>query len=171
MEAPPALRKFKARETAKGYPTEGQIAATLRAGLGIDEASLKEALAGHLTGRLDDLDETISRAESSLFGAIAELAPSGSWRQAIIRLAQWEKMSLPGSICELLATPVRYGAADLVAWRQKVTELREVSGRLELFAAFADIEDAFEPFEQLMTDLDVRIELEEQREMDLRRGK
>ena len=171
MEAPPALRKFNARETAEGYPTEGQIAATLRAGLGIDEASLKEALADHLTGRLDDLDETISRAESSLFGAITELAPSGPWRQAIISLAQWEKESLPGSIDELLATRVRYGGTDLAAWRKKVTELLEVSGRLELFAEFADIEDAFEPFEELMTDLDVRIELEEQREMDLRRGK
>lgn len=79
--------------------------------------------------------------------------------------------SLPGSIEELLATRVRYGEADLAAWRQKVAGLREVSGRLELFAAFADIEDAFEPFEELMTDLDVRIELEEQREMDLRGGK
>jgi hypothetical protein len=40
-----------------------------------------------------------------------------------------------------------------------------------MFAAFADIEDAFEPFEELMTDLDGRLELEEEREMDLRRGK
>lgn len=171
MEAPPALRKFNARETAEGYPTEGQIAATMRAGLGIDEASLKEALVAHLTGRLDDLDETISRAESSLFGAIAELAPSGPWRKSIISLAQWEKESVPGSIDELLATQVRYGGADLAAWRQKVTELREVSGKLELFAAFADIEDAFEPFEEQLTDLDVRIDLEEQREIDRRRGK
>jgi hypothetical protein len=171
MEAPPALRKFSARGAAEGYPSEGQIAATLRTGLGIDDASLKEALVGHLTGRLDDLDETISRAERSLFGVIAELAPSGPWRQAITSLAQWEKESLPGSIDELLATPVRYAATDLAAWRQKATELLELSGRLELFAAFADIEDAFEPFEELMTDLDVRIELEEQRESDLRRGK
>ena len=88
----------------------------------------------------DDLDETISRAESSLFGAIAELAPSGPWRQAIISLAQWETESLPGSIDELLATRVRYGGADLAALRQKVTGLQEVSGRLELFAVFADIE-------------------------------
>ena len=52
-----------------------------------------------------------------------------------------------------------------------MADLQEVGDRLELFAAFADIEDAFEPFEEQMTDLDVRIELEEQREMDLRRGK
>lgn|GEM_PF-3555042 len=171
MEAPPALRKFNAPGAAKGYPTEGQIAATLRSGLGIDEGSLKAALADHLTGRLDDLDETISRAERSLFGAIAELAPSGPWRQAIVHLAQWEKESLPGSIEELLADRVPYEEADLATWRQKVAGLQEISGRLELFAAFADIEDAFEPFEELMTDLGVRIDLEEQREMDLRRGK
>lgn len=34
-----------------------------------------------------------------------------------------------------------------------------------------DIEDGFEPFGELMTDLDARLELEEEREMDLRRGK
>lgn len=171
METPRALRNFNAGETAKGYPTERQIAATLRSGLGIDEASLREALVGHLTGRLDDLEETISRAEKSLFGTIAELAPSGPWRQAIVHLAQWQKESLPGSIEELLAARVRFGEDDLAAWRQKVAGLHEIIGRLDLFAAFADIEDAFEPFEELMTDLDVRIELEEQREMDLRRGK
>jgi hypothetical protein len=130
-----------------------------------------KALAAHLTGRLDDLDETISRAERSLFGSIAEVVPSGPWREAIVHLAQWEKERPPGSIEELLSAQVRYGEADLVAWRQKVADMQEVGDGLELFAAFADIEDAFEPFEELMTDLDVRLELEEEREMDLRRGK
>jgi hypothetical protein len=64
------------------------IATTLRAGLGINEASLKEALVGHLAGRLDDLDETISRAESSLFGAIA--APH-------LRVAAYDRAGLGGS--------------------------------------------------------------------------
>jgi hypothetical protein len=171
METPPALRKFVAPETAKGYPTEEQIAASLRSSLGIDDVGLKKALAAHLTGRLDDLDESISRAERSLFGGIAEIAPSGRWRQAIVHLAQWEEESLPGSIDELLSARVRYGEADLTAWRQQVADLQEVGDKLELFAAFADIEDAFEPFEEQLTDLDVRIDLEEQREMDRRRGK
>lgn len=171
METPPALRKFNAPDGAKGYPTEEQIADSLRSGLGIDDAGLKEALTAHLTGRLDDLDGTISRAERSLFGAIAEAALSGAWRQAIIHLAQWKEESLPGSIEELLSARVRYGEADLAAWRQQVADLQDVSDRLELFAAFADIEDAFEPFEEQMTDLDMRIDVEEQREMDLRRGK
>jgi hypothetical protein len=78
-EVPPALRKFSAREGAKGYPTEQQIAASLRADLGIEDAGLKEILATHLTSRLDDLDESISRAQKLLFGAIAEAAPAGPW--------------------------------------------------------------------------------------------
>ena len=40
METPPALRKFIAHEAAKGYPTQEQIAASLRAGLGIDDVGL-----------------------------------------------------------------------------------------------------------------------------------
>lgn len=171
METPSALRKFVAPETGKGYPTEEQIAASLRAGLGIDDTSIKNALTTHLSGRLDDLDKTISRAERTLFGAVAKVIPSGPWRQAIVHLAQWKEESLPDSIEELLSAPVRYGEADLAAWRQHVASLQEISDKLELFAAFADIEDAFEPFEEQMTDLDVRIDLEEQREIDRRRGK
>lgn len=171
MESPPSLRKFNANESATDYPTEEQITASLRADLGIDDVGLKTILAAHLTSRLDELDETISRAERSLFGEIAEVVPQGPWRQATIRLAQWENESLPDTIGELLAARVRYSEADLAAWRQKVVDLQEAGGRLELFAAFADIEDAFEPFEERITDLDMRIDLEAQLELDRQRGK
>lgn len=40
-----------------------------------------------------------------------------------------------------------------------------------MFAAFADIEDAFEPFEEAMLAFDQRIDLETERESDIRRGK
>ena len=170
-EVPSALKKFNAHETAKGYPTEQQIAASLRADLGIDNAGLKKILAAHLTSRLDDLDETISRAKQLLFGAIAEAIPSGPWRQATVHLAQWENEDLPETIEELLAAQVPYSEADLTAWRQKVADLQETGDRLELFAAFADIEDAFEPFEEQVTELDVRVEHEVERELDLQRGK
>jgi hypothetical protein len=171
-QAPPALRKFNgAPDGATGYPTEGQIAASLRADLGIDDAGLKKILAAHLASRLDDIDEAISRAEQCLFGAIAEAAPSGPWRQATMHLAQWESKDLPATIDELLAARVRYSDADLTAWRQKVADLQEFRDRLELFAAFADIEDAFEPFEEQVTDLDVRIEHEVELELDMQRGK
>jgi hypothetical protein len=170
-EAPAALRKFSARDDAAGYPTEQQIAARLRADLGIEDAGLKKILAAHLASRLDDMDETISRVGQCLFGVIAEAASSGPWRQTTIHLAQWENGNLPETIEELLAARVRYSEADLTAWRQKVADLQGVGDRLGLFAAFADIEDAFEPFEEQVTDLDVRIEHELELELDIRRGK
>lgn len=171
LEVPQTLKKFNADEAATGYPTEGQITATLRADLGIDEVGLKEILAAHLASRLDALDEAISRVEKVLFAAGVELMPSGPWRRATIHLAQRQDEAFPDSIEELLATPVQYSEADLAGWRQKVADLREAGDRLELFAAFADVEDAFEPFEEQMTDLDVRVEHEVERELDLQRGK
>ena len=170
MQAPAELRKFSPAGT-DGYPTVEQIAASLRSGLGIDDAALKKALTAHLTARLDDLDMAISRVEGLLFGALPELAPSDPWRQLVIHLAQWEDEELPGSFDELLAAQVRYWEADLAAWRQMVTGMQDVTARLELFAAFADTEDAFEPFEERMMALDLRLELEIQRDVDMRRGK
>jgi hypothetical protein len=98
-------------------------------------------------------------------------APAGPWKQAIVHLAQWENEGLPETIEELLAVHAPYSEADLTAWRQQVAGLEEAGDRLELFAAFADIEDAFEPFEEKVTDLDMRVEHAVERELDLQRGK
>jgi hypothetical protein len=83
------------------------------------------------------------------------------------QLAQWENEGLPETIEELLAVHAPYSEADLTAWRQQVAGLEEAGDRLELFAAFADIEDAFEPFEEKVTDLDMRVEHAVERELDL----
>jgi hypothetical protein len=169
-KAPPALVKFNPPGTDT-YPTVGEIAAGLRTGLGIDDDSLGEALFAHLTSRLDALEATVSRVGELLFGALPELAPALPWRQLVVGLAQWKGDQLPGSFEELLAAEVKYGEADLAAWRQMAEGLQKCTGRVQLFAAFADTEDAFEPFEEQMAALDLRIDLEIQREVDLRRGK
>jgi hypothetical protein len=171
MATPPALRKFNAPGTAKGYPTEEQIASILRSDLGIDDAGLKAALSAHLTSRLNELDAAIARVRDTLFGTLPQIAPSRPWRQAVVHLAQWTGEELPASLDELLAANVEYREADLASWKHRAAALREAAGRLELFAAFADIEDAFEPFEEQMTALDQRLEREIQHEVDLRRGK
>jgi hypothetical protein len=170
MQAPPVLRKFSPAGT-DGYPTVEQVAAGLRSGLGIDDAGLRKALAGHLAARLDDLDAAVSRVGGLLFGGLPEIAPSVPWRQLIVHLAQWDGEELPGSFDELLAARVRYGEDDLAVWRRMATDVQDAVGRLELFAAFADAEDAFEPFEERMMALDLRLELEVQREVDISRGK
>lgn len=171
METPPALRKFNAPGTARGYPTEAQIAAVLRSHLGIDDDGLKAVLSAHLTSRLSELDAAIARVRETLFGTLPQIAPSGPWGQAVVHLAQWTDEELPASLGELLAARVDYREADLASWKQRAAALREAAGRLELFAAFAGIEDAFEPFEEEVAALDQRLEREIQHEVDLRRGK
>lgn len=170
MQAPPELRKFCPAGT-DAYPEVEQVTAGLRSGLGVDDAGLMEALAGHLTARLDDLDAAASRVEGLLFGDLPQHASSVPWRQLVVHLAQWDGEELPGSFDELLAARVRYGEGDLAVWRQMVAGARDAVGRLELFAAFADTEDAFEPFEERMMALDLRLALEIQRDVDMYLGK
>lgn len=171
MQAPEALRKFAVPGSENGYPAVEQIAASLRAGLGIDDASLRKLLAEHLTARLDDLDAAISQAVDALFGEVSALVPTGPWRRAVVHHAQWKTDELPESLDELLDSKVTYEEADLACWRQRVAELQEINGRMEQFAAFADIEDAFEPFEEQVVAFGQRIDLEIQREADIWRGK
>lgn len=169
-EAPPALRKFKPAGETTDYPTQEDIARSLRSVLGIDGAGFKKTLVTHLTSRLDDLEQMISSADDALFGEWAELMPTGPWRQAIIHLAQWEQEDLP-PLEQLLNSKIRYDDSDLARWRQQVSGLQAVADKLELFAAFADIEDSFEPFEAQMTALDIRIDYEQELELDRLRGK
>ena len=126
---------------------------------------------GILSAHLDALEATVSRVRDLLFGTLPELAPRLPWRQLVVHLAQWKGEQLPDSFEVLLAAEVKYSEADLAAWRQMADGLQNVVERVEQFAAFADTEDAFEPFEELMTALDLRFDLEIQHEVDLKRGK
>ena len=160
MEAPPALRKFNPPGMAERYPTEEQIAACLRASLGIDDAALGKALAAHLTARLDDLDAVISRVQGRAVWGHSAACPIGPVEADSRPPCALEGRRAPGSFDELLATQVPYGEADMTSWRQEVAGLQKATCRLDLFAAFADIEDAFEPFEERITALGLRVERE-----------
>jgi hypothetical protein len=170
MQAPPALRKFSPPETV-AYPDASQIAAVLRSELGIDDTGLRTAIITHLTTRLDALEATLAQIQDMLFGGLPELAPSGPWRKAAIHAAQWPGKEPPGSFDELLDTKFQYEEADLTLWRQQAESLHEASDKLGLFAAFADTEDAFEPFEEQVMALEMDIDRDIQREVDMRRGK
>jgi hypothetical protein len=169
-KAPLALRKFSPSGTDR-YPEVGEITAWLRAGLGIDDVSLREALSAHLEARLDALEATVSRARDLLFGTLPEIATTLPWRQLVVHLAQWKEEQLPGSFEELLAAEVKYSEADLANWKQMADGLQNATSRVEQFEMFADTEDAFEPFEELMATLELRINLEIEHEVDLMRGK
>ena len=170
MQAPPALRRFSP-PGSDAYPDASQVAGILRSELGIDDAGLRTAIITHLTTRLDALDATLSQIQDMLFGGLPELSPSVPWRKAVIHAAQWPGKEPPGSFDELLDTQFQYEEADLASWRQQAVSLQEASDKLGLFAAFADTEDAFEPFEEQVMALDIDIDRGIQREVDLLRGK
>jgi hypothetical protein len=106
-----------------------------------------------------------------LFGAIPELLPSVPWLNGVVHLAQVHEKELPNSFEELLNAPVKYNFADIARWREAVRAMHVLEGKQELFAAFADIEDRFEPLEQQVNDLVERIDLELEREIEMQRGK
>jgi hypothetical protein len=169
---PPLLAKYLPPEVDWGLPSPEMIAAHLRAGLDIDDSTLQQTLIAHLTSRLDDLDASIAYAERALFAVMLKLAPDGPWREVVIRLAQvHEDHDLPPSIDDLLKLKLRYGLGDLSKWRASVERMYELDDKLSLFAAYADIEDEFEPFEVYVDDLTERLHYEEQMEEDIRRGK
>jgi hypothetical protein len=169
MDPPPLLQKYNPPGTVKGYPSVHLIAQQLRSDLGISSDGLKEVLLTHLTSRLDQLDRSIASAQRIFFAGFSEVFPSGPWKDGVVRLAQvHETDPLPDSLDALLArTDLKYELADLAQWRQAVDSLQQVSDKLELFAGFADIEDAFEEFETQLNDMMERIDLEMQTEEEM----
>jgi hypothetical protein len=171
-EIPPVLAKYGAPATDWGPPGTRVITAQLRSGLGIDGESLKQTLVTHLTSRLDELESNLVRVGRTLFNPFLEKAPSPTWRELIVRLAQvHEEREAPPSFEALLKLKLPYGVADIPKWRDAVASLEPMNRQLNLFAAFADIEDEFEPFELQVDGLTERISHEVQMEEDMRRGK
>jgi hypothetical protein len=162
QKAPPALKRYNDSENAGLMPSAAQIVGVLRQGLHLDPASIKETLVSHLTSRLDKIDADIAWAGEMLSG----LGPD-----AVVRLAQVHEKALPDSLQGLLDAELRYSSEDLIRWRQAVHDLEGLDHELELFAAFADIEDGFEPAEVLIEDLVERIDYEIEMEADILRGK
>lgn len=170
MTPPQVLAKYNPPGTTTGYPTKGMIVQALRAGLGIEGESLKDILIEHLTNRLDEIDRNIERAQTEVFPGFSKVFPMGPWKDAIVRLAQVHENDLSESLEDLLNLELRYRVNDLDQWRCGVADLQDVEGKLELFAAFADVENSFEEFEAQVNDLELRIQLEEQMADEIRHG-
>lgn len=158
----PTMERYSVPGDRGRVPSAATTAAHLRFDLGLDAASLKETLITHLTSRLDKMEADIAWAGERL---------SGLWPDAIIRLAQLPEGTLPDSLQQLIAVELKYCESDLDRWRQAVEELRALDGELGSFAAFADIEDDFEPLEVLVDDLVARIDHEIEVEADNKWGK
>ncbi|RCG31215.1 hypothetical protein DQ384_10765 [Sphaerisporangium album] len=158
----PELDRFNPSGNKAWMPTASMIVSHLRSGLGLDPAGLKDVLLMHLSSRLDELEADVAWA--------SEMLP-GFWPDAVIRLAQVHEDGFPDSLQQLIDANLKYGAPDVQGWRQAVEDIRRHDDVLELFTAFADLEDEFEPLEVHVSGLVARLDGELQTQIDLARGK
>ncbi|MFC4591991.1 hypothetical protein [Sphaerisporangium corydalis] len=161
----PELDRFSSSSKQVGMPTAGMIVSRVRADLNLDSAGLKEVLLMHLGSRLDELEgDIVSVVE--LFPSLSELlsrfpeVPPGICSEPVIRLAQvYESVPLE-ALPQRAHAELRYGASDLERWRQAIEDMRRHDDVLELFTAFADLEDDFEPLEVQLRGLLARLDQE-----------
>ena len=88
-------------------------------------------------------------------------------------LAQLDPQNLPRvmSSDEVKSATVPVRPAQIGIWRAQGEALASQANDLAAFAAFADLEDAFEPVESLVTQLAIDVDHELQLQYDIARGK
>jgi hypothetical protein len=151
---------------------ESEIQATisnaLRVDLPVNFEGIRSALTMHLGSRLDGINESID--------FINENAQPDRSREEIVKAVQYWKAGSGGNPWAFddrssLEFPARFTLASIEEWRREVSALQGVADKLELFNWFADIEDGFEPLEEMLNELAGLIDCAIQAEIDRRRGK
>jgi hypothetical protein len=152
---------------------QARIGRKLLAATGVDKPiKLGEELAEHATYRLDEIEEMIEDCVSffnemnsrgwdflSVLGMIQAPEPDDPFdhlRRTVDDYRKW-------------ARPVN--KAKFRAWRKDAAKLAAETDDLTAFAAFADLEDAFEPIEQQVMKLALDVDTEIQHQIDIARGK
>jgi len=154
-----------------GYNAEeirSGISEALRASLLLDAEGIRTALSTHLRSRLDEIEESID--------FIVENAhPDRSREEALKAVQYWnaDRNRNPGAYAEsafMTFTP-QYTLANIDQWRREASAINGVADKLEMFNWFADIEDEFEPLEELLNKVAGLIDSAIQDEIDRIRGK
>ena len=140
------------------------VAMQLRESVGIDVESVRSALISHLNGRLDDLDHVIVMIRDAMPEEYDE--PDDVFR---IIQSDWKNELPPPSDLRSRRFPV--SERKLQLWRRQVGSLTGITDRYAMYARYAEIEDAFESFEEEANDLYEAIERMVQQAIDEERGK
>ena len=146
--------------------TPAHIAEGLRAGLPLDIAGIRAALAAHLKDRIDAMENQLVFVEECL--------PSDLRAETPLKVIQfWHKHPIPpnASLAEVHAFVAPHGADAFTKWRNATDALNAVADKLEMFDRFATIEDEFEPLEKMIDDTVSDIDRQIQHEIDVARGK
>ncbi|OXM63146.1 hypothetical protein [Amycolatopsis vastitatis] len=173
---PDGLKKYlKPGETRfdDGFETQARIGRELLAVSGIGkQMNLGAVLAEHVTDRLDEIEAMVEECVSffndtndrgwdflSVLGMIQAPEPDDPLdhlRRTVDDYRKW-------------ARPVN--KAKFRAWRTAAAKLATETDDLTAFAAFADLEDEFEPIEQQVKRLALDVDNAIQDQIDIARGK
>ena len=154
-----------------GTELQARIATRLLDKPGVAEpAQLGQALSQHLCDRLRDLEEAAEESADFLWRP----GEDEGWDiEAILGLVQHDPRDLrhirTSADARSVNVPVR--TEQIKRWRAAAQALAGETDDLTAFAAFADLEDAFEPIEARVIELSMIIDREIQMRKDIERGK
>jgi hypothetical protein len=175
--APAVLTKYlKPGENGFGVGMDLQtrIGQELLATTGINNSTdLGETLAEHVNYRLDEIEAAIEEC-ASFFN---DMNDRGWNFLAILGYLQAPEPADP--LDHLRRTPDDYrnkwarpvNKANFRAWHKAATALESETDDLSAFAAFADLEDAFEPIEKQVMELALNVDIEINNQVDQALGK
>ncbi|WP_326590247.1 hypothetical protein [Streptomyces sp. NBC_01294] len=140
-----------------------KIAAQLRREVGLDLPQVRSALAQYLDARLDEISDSLAFIEDNL--GVPQLV-----RGDALRLVQANLATNP-TLEQVRGKKYPYSKADMERWRNEISALESISDKHDLVREYAAIEDAFEPFEQLVEKAALDVDREVQLQIDIARGK
>lgn len=150
---------------------QARIATRLLTEASIGQPSgMGDTLSQHFCDRLDAVKDAAEEASS--FFCQSGRDEGWDW-ETVMCLAQLDPQNLPRvmSSDEVKSAPVAVRPAQIGIWRTQGETLASQADDLAAFATFADLEDAFEPVEALVTQLAIDVDHELQLQYDIARGK
>lgn len=144
-----------------------RIATQLRLGLALNDDEIRSALSGHLTDRLNAMEDGLD--------IVMESWPTGLDKAQVLKAIQFYHAH-PGCDpaahdSQMKTFTATYDPESFKRWRAAIELLNATNDKLEMFDRFATIEDEFEPLERIIDDVVSAIDAQIQTEIDLARGK
>lgn len=140
-----------------------RIAAQLRREVGLDLSQVRSALGQYLAARLDEITDGLTFIEDNL--GVPQLV-----RGDALRLVQANLAANP-TLEQVRGKKYQYSKTDMEQWRRRISALKSITDKHELVREYAAIEDAFEPFEELVEKAVMAVDREVQLQIDIARGK
>ncbi|MGW6239748.1 hypothetical protein [Streptomyces sp. NPDC055094] len=131
--------------------------------MGLDLPQVRSALAQYLTARLDEITDGLTFIEDN--HGVPQLVRGDGLRLVQVSLAANPTLE------QVRGKKYHYSKTDIAQWRSQISALESITDKHELVRNYAAIEDAFEPFEELVEKAVKAVDREVQLQIDIARGK